>query len=88
MKQAHLKEIVWTVQTQLEEQVLKPMQKLLHGSQGSNIRFFSSVPSPMEKNNLAANLEVVSTLIRALQDYESYLISETKEVETARLKPF
>lgn len=88
MKQAHLKEIVWTVQTRLEEQVLKPMQKLLHSSQGNSIRFFSSAPSPMEKNNLAANLEVVSTLIRALQDYELYLISEEKEVEISGPTPF
>lgn len=79
MKQTNLDNILWVVQTQLEEQVLKPLEKLLHNSAEKNTRFFSGVSRPIEKNNLATNLEVILALIRAVQDCQTCVALDEKE---------
>lgn len=81
MTQHYLDRILWTAQTRLEEEVLQPMEKLLHNNSGNNVRFFSSASRPMEKNVLAANLQVISTLIRAAQDCQLAITIE--RIETA-----
>lgn len=83
MTQGSLDMLLWTVQTRLTEQVLKPLEKLLHHHAGNNLRFFASAPQSTEKASLTANLHAVSALICAVQSLQASLAGAEKAITDA-----
>lgn len=79
MTQIALETTLWTVQMQLAEQVLKPLENLLHHRVGNNPRFFAAASDLTERADITANLHVVLALIDGVRRLQASM-AEAKKV--------
>lgn len=81
MTKENLGIVLWTIQMQVEEQMLKPMEKLFHNGYSNNVRFFGggAQRTPMDKSVLAINLGVLQALHHNVKSLQSAPLSEEQE---------
>jgi hypothetical protein len=74
MTKENLGIVLWTIQMQVEEQMLKPMEKLFHNGYSNNVRFFGGGAKPGSAAGSSSQCEkfAIRSLIRRTRDKRQY----------------